>query len=286
MSELANREQADAWNGESGHRWVATADRRDAVLAPVGSLLVTPETVRGGARVLDVGCGCGATTLMAAARVGTRGRAVGIDLSAPMLGVARCRAVDAKQDRATFVRGDAQVHRFETSSVDLVISRFGTMFFSDPIAAFRNIASAMRPDAELRFATWQPLSENEWLTVPGAALLRHTELRASSVEGPGMFAQSDPEAISAVLHASGFTGVQIEAHDVTFVLGQTIDEAIAYLADSGPARVMLDSIPDGPARADALLDVRDRLRDHVERSGVVLRGGVWIVTGRPVLDQP
>ena len=212
MTASANASQFDAWNGESGLRWVATADARDRVLAPVGEALLAAAAARPGMRVLDIGCGCGSTTLMAAKSVGNTGSATGIDLSGPMLDLARQRATAAGAVNASFVQGDAQTHAFEPEAADLVISRFGTMFFADPEAAFANIARALRPDGRLCLATWQPLAANEWLTVPGAALLRHTELPATAPDQPGMFAQSDPELVSATLAAAGFADVDHRRH--------------------------------------------------------------------------
>lgn len=229
-------------------------------------------------RVLDIGCGCGSTTLIAATSVGTTGSATGIDLSGPMLDVARHRATAAGAVNASFVQGDAQTHTFESEAADLVISRFGTMFFADPEAAFANIARALRPDGRLCLATWQPLTANEWLIVPRAALLRHTELPTTAPDQPGMFAQSEPELVSATLAAAGFADINIESAAVDFTFGQTVDEAVEYLADSGPGRMLLETIPEGPARRAALADVHDALAERHDSSGVRLGGAIWLIT--------
>lgn len=278
MTDTANASQFEAWNGDSGHRWVARADERDRVLAPVADALVRVAALTRGARVLDIGCGCGATTLMAAADVGDTGSVTGIDLSAPMLDLARERAADAGATTATFVQGDAQTHGFEPDGFDLVMSRFGTMFFSNPEAAFSNVRTALRPQGTLCLATWQPLVANDWLTVPGGALLQHTELPATSSDEPGMFAQSDPDRVRAVLDAAGFVDTNIEAATVTFTLGQTVDEAVDHLADSGPGRVMLETIPAGAARDAALADVAKALVAHLGDAGVQLGGGILLIT--------
>lgn len=277
MTDTANASQFEAWNGDGGQRWVARADERDRVLAPVADALLAAAAPTPGTRVLDVGCGCGATTLMAATQVGDTGSVTGIDLSAPMLEVARQRARAARAVNTTFVHADAQTHAFEPGSVDLVISRFGTMFFSDPDAAFRNIATALTSQGRLCIATWQPLAANEWLAIPGAALLQHADL-PPTIHGPGMFAQSDPDVVTATLRAAGFGTITIDAADVTFTIGRTIDEAVEYLADSGPGQALLETIPEGPAREAALADVRDSLVDHHDPSGVRLGGGIWLIT--------
>ena len=277
MTATENAVQSESWNGESGLLWVTNADERDRVLAPVGDVLLSTAAPTVGDDILDIGCGCGATTLMAATRTGTAGSATGIDLSSPMLDLARERGTAAGADNVRFVHGDAQTYEFTTESVDLVIGRFGTMFFSDPEAAFANIRSALRPGGRLCLATWQPLGANEWLIVPGAALLQHTKLPTDQLEGPGMFAQSDPAIVAEVLGAAGFHEIRIDAAEVTFPLGQTLDEAISYLADAGPGRALLETIPEGAARDAALADVRAALVDHHHPEGVQLHGGIWLI---------
>ena len=152
MTESANVAQHDAWNGDGGRRWVATADRRDEVLGPVADALLAAAIPAEGDRVLDVGCGCGVTTLLAGRAVGATGAATGIDLSEPMLDVARAGADDARNVR--FLQADAQTHMFDAAAFDLVISRFGSMFFDDPVRAFANLADAMKTRGPN--GAWQP----------------------------------------------------------------------------------------------------------------------------------
>ena len=275
---VANTAQFESWNGESGTRWVARAEERDLVLAPVADALLAAADPSPGQRVLDVGSGCGATTLAAAALIGRTGHATGLDLSGPMLEVARGRARASDATNATFTQGDAQSHAYDEASFDLVISRFGTMFFADAVAAFTNLRSALRPGGRLTIATWQPLTDNDWLMVPAAALLDHTTAPATSTDGPGMFAQSDPELVHATLAAAGLSDIVVTAVEVTFTLGPTLDAAVDYLADTGPGRLLLDTIPEGPAREAALSDVRASLVDHTKDGHVVLAGGIWITT--------
>ena len=156
----ANQDQRDAWNGDSGQRWVADADHRDAIHAPVAEALIAAAHLTAGEDVLDIGCGCGATTL-AAGRDATPGTATGIDLSAPMLDIARHRADAADDATVSYLEADAQTHPFAPGAYDVAISRFGTMFFDDPVAAFANVAHGVRPGGRLCFATWQPLEANE-----------------------------------------------------------------------------------------------------------------------------
>lgn len=275
---LANAEQHAAWNGESGQRWVASADPRDGVLAPIAGLLLDTAAIHPGDRVLDIGCGCGATTLAAADATGPGGHVVGVDLSAPMLDVARQRARGRKH--IDFEQADAQTDPLG-GPFDVAISRFGTMFFDDPSAAFTNLARHLVPAGRLCIATWQPLAANEWLLVPGAALIDFGSLPdGDDYAGPGMFAQSDPNGIQAVLTDGGFTDITTGPHTLPLVYGATVDDAIEYLADSGPGRAALDTIP--PNRHDdALAAVRHALGPHHQADrGVVLGAAVLVTTGR------
>ena len=272
---IANVESFENWNGESGVRWSADADRRDRVLAPIGDALIDAARLRQGERVLDVGCGCGATAIAASNRVTPGGSVVGLDLSAPMLGVARARASALAIENATFVQDDAQTFRSD-ATFDAVVSRFGTMFFVDPVAALANVGQVMRPSGRLCLATWQPLAANEWLMIPGVALLRYGSLPTSEPGAPGMFAQSEPDVVAETLEQAGFENITLDAASLPLTLGADADEATDYLAGSGIGRAVLETVPDAekPAAVDA---VRATLAEHADTSGVHLDAAVWII---------
>jgi SAM-dependent methyltransferase len=276
VTEIANHESFDAWNGASGQRWADEADRRDHVLAPVAAVLLDATVLRPGEHVLDLGCGCATTTLAAARAVEPEGRACGIDLSAPMLDIARRRRADAGLTNVEFVQGDAQTQQF-SPMFDAAISRFGTMFFADPTAAFVNIARAMRPFGRLCLATWQPLIANEWLMIPGAALLRYGTIPEPADGGPGMFAQSDPDTVTATLRAAGFDKIEMTPATVTLLLGDDVEDATDYLATSGVGRAVLETVP-AEKRVAAISAVGEVLAAHAGAGGVCLDGAIWIVT--------
>jgi SAM-dependent methyltransferase len=274
----ANTDQHAAWNGESGQRWVVSADHRDAVLAPIADLLLDAAAITAGERVLDIGCGCGATTLAAAAATGPTGALVGADLSAPMLDVARGRA--HSHANVEYRQVDVQTDPLG-GAFDVAISRFGTMFFDDPTGAFENIARHLSPGGRLCIVTWQPLEANQWLVIPGAALLGFGTLPDSAdPAGPGMFAQAHPSNVHRTLGAAGFADISTEPHTLAMHLGTTITDAVDYLADSGPGRAILETIP--PERHDdALAAVADALRPHHEPDhGVMLEAAVLLTTAR------
>jgi SAM-dependent methyltransferase len=273
----ANEAQREAWNGEGGQHWVADADGRDRVLEPVGEALLAAAQLRPGEDVLDVGCGCGAVTLAAAALVAP-GTVTGADLSATMLAVARERA--GATPGVTLLEADVQTDAFEPR-FDVVLSRFGTMFFDDQVAAFTTIRGAVRPDGRLCLATWQPLEANDWLTVPGAALLERSPLPALDADdGPGMFGQSRPERVRSELAAAGWRDVAIEPVTLSLRLGTDAPRAAEYLTHTGMARRVLDSIPEAE-RPAAIATVTDALAAHESDAGVHLDAGIFLITARP-----
>ncbi len=286
-----NQTERDAWNGESGQRWITDADGRDRVMTAVADTLLAAAQLHRGERVLDIGCGCGATTLAAARAVGPAGAVLGVDVSDPMLSVARQRVADAALDNVTLLQADAQTHPFvDDHGVDIAMSRFGTMFFDDPTAAFANIAGALRPGGRLCIATWQPLIANQWLTVPGGALLRYGSLPESGGPGPGMFAQSDPDTIHAFLTGAGFVDIEVRPVTVPLHLGADVDSATSHLAGTGVGRAVLATIPENqhPAALDA---VRESLAEHLDHDGVHLDGAILLTTAtvperRAELDAP
>jgi SAM-dependent methyltransferase len=165
---MPNENMTAAWDGDEGAHWAANADRYDETVRAHHARLLEVAAIGAGEAVLDIGCGTGRTTRDAARAAGS-GRTLGVDLSGPMLEVARDRAVSEGLTNVEFLQADAQVHRFEPGTFDVVISRFGVMFFDDPEAAFANIGRALRPGGRLAFVAWQGLERSEWIMVPGAA---------------------------------------------------------------------------------------------------------------------
>jgi SAM-dependent methyltransferase len=273
-----NEQQTEQWNGVESNHWVENAERYDRQLAPFAGALFDGLMLAGTERVLDVGCGCGATTITAALRAR---HAVGLDLSGPMLAVARSRAADAGVANVEFVEADAQVHRFVPASFDVVVSRFGVMFFDDSTAAFANLRVALADDGRLVFVCWRPLDANEWLLVPGLAAAAHVALPdLGGDNAPGMFSLADNDALRGVLGDAGFNTIEMEPFDTTITLGGggTVDETLDYLLGTGIARALLDTAtPD--AREHAINAVRASLAEHYEAGlGVRLGASAWLVS--------
>ncbi len=276
----ANRDQIEHWNDTAavGH-WITEQSRYDEMLAPFTDLVVDGARLAGGDAVLDVGCGCGATT-RAAARTIAPGRAVGVDLSDPMLERARAVAAEEGIVNVSFERADAQTHAFATAAFDAVISRFGIMFFDDPVAAFTNIRRGTADRGRLAFVCWQPLAVNEWFRVPAAALAQHaTPADVGNQSGPGMFAFADPTRPTDVLARAGWQAIDAADRHVPIHVGGrgSVDDAVEFLCVGSLGRTMLAGI-DAGSRARAIDALRDALAPHHDGDGVRLDAAVWLVT--------
>ena len=274
-----NLEQAERWNrgDEVGH-WIARQDAYDRMLAPFAEMIIDAAAIQPGERVVDIGCGCGATTRAVARLVGT-GVSVGIDLSGPMLERARADATAAGQTNTRFVRADAQVYEFGDELFDAVISRFGIMFFADPVRAFANIRGAMRDGGRLAFVCWQPLIENEWLLVPGGAIAQHVPLPdLGSPNAPGMFAFADPDRIRTTLTDAGWRDIDVASRHTPLLVGGggSIEDAVGFLREGSIGRAVLAGT-DGPTAERALGAVRDALMPYLTADGVQLDAAVWLV---------
>jgi len=203
-----NTAQLEAWNRNEGAFWAAHPDEFDRSVAAHHGALLEAAAVSDGEHVLDLGCGNGQTTRDAARRT-PWGSALGVDLSAPMLEVARQRAQDEDVPNARFLQADAQVHPFEEASFDLALSRAGAMFFADLVAAFRNVGRALRPGGRLVLLTWQPFERNEWLREIATALAGGRDRPSPPPGAPGPFSLAVPEQVRTLLEAAGFTHVEL-----------------------------------------------------------------------------
>ncbi len=279
---IANKDQAEHWNSsEQASRWVGHQDQHDRMLAPFAAMIFGAAALSPGERVLDVGCGCGTTTLEAARAVAP-GTAVGIDLSAPMLERARHNATRSAVASITFEQGDAQTHAFAIPpAFDAVISRFGVMFFADPGAAFANVRKATRPDGRLTFVCWQPLTANEWLTVPRSALAEHLPIpEPADPAAPGMFALAEPGRIRSILTGSGWHDISVTPERAQVLVGGgTLDDAVTFLRTGPMGRSILDGAEAG-AQARAVGAMRAALARHAREDGVYLGAAVWLVQAR------
>jgi SAM-dependent methyltransferase len=269
-------EQAEFWNGPGGKMWLAAYARIERGIQDFGEAALAAADARPGERVLDIGCGTGGTTAALARAVGAGGRVLGVDISEPLVGAARAQGLA----NATFEIGDAAAWPFEPGSFDLVFSRFGVMFFGDPVAAFANIRRAMRADGRLVFICWRTPPENPWAAVPMRAAQPHLPpIERPGPEDPGQYSFGDRARVERILTQSGFRDVAIEPVDRMLTQGKDIPEVLERVGEFGPlARLFKEATPEQIAKAKAA--IAEALKPHAKADGVVLAGACWLVRAR------
>jgi ubiquinone/menaquinone biosynthesis C-methylase UbiE len=273
-----NRDQAALWNGPSGNAWVEMQDVLDRLLGPFERLLIEESFPGEGGRVLDVGCGAGATALSMARRLGPKGLCVGVDISEPLLEVAKERALAEKLGGATFVRADAQSYAFDLGRFDAVMSRFGVMFFDDPEAAFVNIRRAARSDAKLAFVAWRSPAENPFMTTAvRAAEPLLPNLPTPTAGAPGQFAFADEARVQKILNASGWKNIDVRPIEVTGTIVE--QELLTYVTKLGPVGVALREV-DETTRARTVSAVRAAFETYIRDGTARFTMACWLVTAR------
>ena len=277
-----NAGQRAFWNGPQGQSWVANQAALDALHTGGTELLLTEAAARPGARLLDIGCGAGATTLAFARAVGPAGSVTGVDISEPLLGLARARAEAEDVANATFLHADAAHHRFDPGSVDQVVSRFGLMFFANPPAALATIGAALRPGGAIVFVTWAGLAENPWFALPlAAAVARLGPPEPGDPDAPGPMAFRDIGRITGILGAAGFAEAEGEVHAVDLHLPGGLDAACALALRIGAAsRLIRDKGGDEGDAAAIAADLRVRLAPFVSVDGIRVPAAVNVFRAR------
>jgi ubiquinone/menaquinone biosynthesis C-methylase UbiE len=283
MMELAaghdrNADQIAYWNGPGGQHWTDRQVAQDTLLAPVAAILIDRAGVQAGMRIVDVGCGCGATTIAFAQKVGPGGHVLGVDISAPML--ARARQIAPAGLPADFVLADATIYSFDPASFDLLVSRFGVMFFADPALSFANIRKALRPSGRLAFACWREPRDNPWLMTPLQAVYQHVpKLPQLGPEDPGPFAFASEARVNRILSEVGFSQIAMERCDLSLDvgIGRGLEAAVETALEIGPAARALDGQPPD-IRAAAATSIREALVPFVNGQAVLLPASIWIVT--------
>jgi SAM-dependent methyltransferase len=266
--------QVEYWNGPAADRWIAARERLDRSMASLPEAALAQAAPRPGERVLDVGCGCGTTSLLLAERVAPDGAVLGVDLSGPMLAEARRRA-----PALTFLEADAGRQRFD-SRFDLAFSRFGVMFFADPTAAFGNLRAALAPGGRMTFVCWRAFRDNPWAFMP---LMVSRDLLPAmepfDPDAPGPFALADRDRVQHILSGAGFADIAIDSHDDHMRTGDTADEAADYALLVGPLSRALADLSDD-VRALARTRVAEAVTEFVTPRGVEIPAATWLVSAR------
>lgn len=273
-----NADQVAYWNGPAGERWRARQQDQDTLLTPISDLLLLRAAPRAGERVLDVGCGCGFTTIELAMRVVPSGRVLGVDISGPMLERARERAPAGLP--VEFIEADATAYGFEPAAADLLFSRFGVMFFAEPQKSFANMRRGLRRRARLAFACWREPKKNPWVMLPLEEACRHVPRpQPAGPEEPGPFAFADERRVRGILDGAGFAGISLEAIDVSLDIGigRGLDAAVETVTAMGPTSRALDGQPP-ELQAAAAQSIRAALARYQAGNTVALPGAIWIVS--------
>lgn len=278
MTVIANVEMAEVWDGEEADEWIANADRYDATDRWINERFQAETAIEATDRVLDVGCGTGKSSRDAARRAHD-GAVLGVDLSERMLDDARRRSAEEGLTNVEFLHADAQVHPFEPGSFDVAISVFGAMFFADPPAAFANIRRSLRPGGRIAFLSWQAFEHNEWLTTLFDALAAGRDLPAPAPGEPGPFGLADAEVVSALVREAGFVDGHLTSIAAPMWLGESVEDAWAFVAEMGLVRGLTASLDDA-GREQAMAELRRRILARATADGVTLGAAAWLITAR------
>jgi SAM-dependent methyltransferase len=273
-----NADQIAFWNGLAGRQWVDRQEAQDVVLAPILAAALDRAAVRPGERVVDIGCGCGASTIALARLVGAGGRVLGVDISAPML----ARAAERLPPGASveLVQADATTHPFPAGTFDLLFSRFGVMFFAEPERSFANLRRALRPGGRLAFACWRAPRENPWLMLPLQGAYEHVPpLPKLGPEDPGPFSFADADRVRRVLGAAGFASPALEPFDLELDIaaGGGLEAAVRTALEIGPTSRAIAEQP--PAVQEKVAGSIRKLLAPLQRGAAVpLGAAIWLVT--------
>ena len=270
-----NSAQKAYWNDKAGPSWVAAQERLDAMLAPLSEKALAKAAVKVGERVLDIGCGCGATTI-ALAEAGAV--AVGVDLSEPMLEHARLRAKHV--NNIEFSVEDAVLYQ-ASERFDVLFSRFGVMFFADPVEAFANLHKQLNASGRLAFICWQAPQHNPWMAIPGKAVAEFLPPMDPPPQptDPGPFAFADPDYLKSTLAQAGFKQIELESIEAGMYLGSSLDEVMEYQKFVGPVARVVSEL-EGEIQEQAVAAARSAFAEHLTDSGITLPGRVWLVSAR------
>jgi SAM-dependent methyltransferase len=279
MARAANADQVEYWNGPRGVQWVRLQEELDQRLAPLLDLVLEPAMIRADQTVLDVGCGTGASLLSISPLVGRGGRVTGIDIAAPLLARARERLSQRAVGNVALIEADAQTHPLGPARYDAIVSRFGVMFFSDPVAAFANLRRALAQDGRLAFVCWAPLEDNPWFGLPLAAgIARFGPPEPAPPRAPGPLAFSEPDYVREILEAAGFTAVTIDRHVVTLTGAPTAEAEARLVCEVGPVARLIREREPTPAMIEALVaEIARSLQPYTTGHGVRMPAGVFLV---------
>jgi SAM-dependent methyltransferase len=281
-ADMGNAEQIEYWNGDAGKRWAEEDDTMARLLRPVCEALLDHAPISGCTAALDVGCGGGSQSFMLAERLGSSARVLGVDISEPMLGVARRKhaAPGSACAQIEFLQADASNHRFPPDSFDLVFSRFGVMFFDDPVAAFSNLRGAMQAGGKLAFCCWQSVKNNDWVLIPLQAALQFVPApEPMSPDAPGPFAFADAGRVESILGDAGFGEIAVQPLNLQLRMSEAseLGQAVRDLARIGPvSRLLTGQSPEVLEKVFPAMETA--LEPCYQDGALTLPASIWLVT--------
>ena len=277
-----NQDQKDFWNNQKGQIWVSLEQKIDSMLEPLGDETLKILAVKDGEHIIDVGCGTGTTTLKLAGLLCNNGSVTGVDISKPILECAKKKARESSANNIEFVLADAQNHDFVFESCDAIFSRFGLMFFEDPVAAFSNLRKGLKSGGRLTFVCWADRSVNDWIEVSTNIANKYLELPPKAApRDPGPFAFEDPLYLNEVLSDAGWNEILIENFATTNVVGKSIKEAADFLSRMGPMSVPFEN-SEGSVQRKVIGALEECFVDYFTRRGVEMHFSTWIVIANKV----
>lgn len=275
-----NADQIEFWNEVQGPKWVRLQERTDTVLGPFAQAAISALGLRAGMHVLDIGCGCGTTTLAIAEAIGPDGSVTGVDISRPMIEWSRERAAGMPGHKIEILEADAQLHAFPSHGFDAIFSSFGVMFFADPVAAFANIRSAAKPGAQLAFASWRDKSENPWVTEVVKVAKQFVEMpEPPGPTDPGQFAFADEARVLGILREAGWDDIAAAPVDRKLRLGASMEDAIGFVTQMGPAAKPIKDAGEA-VQAKVLNALKVALAPYDDGNGPEMPAAGWTFTAK------
>ncbi len=274
-----NAKQKDFWSGKGGDYWVEKQSEMDIMLNPLGKKALAKLDLKSNSEVLDIGCGCGATTLEIAKKV-SEGTVTGLDISVPMLGKAESEASIQGIANVDFKVIDVQVDQLASEKYDYVYSRFGVMFFDDPYEAFKNIFSSIKEGGELSFVCWQDPSLNPWQSLSVQVIRGYLDMPSPPPRSPGPFAFHEKDYVKEILEKSGFSNISFDDNqeDITMFSGKSLQEASEdYLAINPVVTEMLKDSPDD-LKAEIVESLKEAFSEFHKGDGLVFPSATWVVS--------
>ncbi len=274
--------QETLWAGQNGERWLANVDRFEGTIEPIGEALIERATCREGEHIIDVGCGAGATSIAIARQVGATGSVTGLDISPVLVAEATKRAQIAGFDHANFILGDAATVSLPMTQADCIVSRFGIMFFSDPVAAFTHMHGFLKSDGRLAIACWASLPQNQWMLEVRNILAAHFPLPTPIPHAPGPFAFSEPAYIEEILQTSGFKDITISPWKSNLFVGgsgSNPQSAAEFLLKALSVAQLPEDLPDS-VKTTIQVELTERLTAYDTKDGVQMPASVWLIDAK------